>query len=113
MKNIALKNDDVERYLNIKTNNSKFYLRIYSDEEIKMFERLYDNLIELRDIFEGPTVGDVTLPKFKGLTQKFTRAVNNYNEYVPEEFKRKFGFDVEKLEKKILCLQKEFIKDLY
>jgi len=113
MKDIALKTNDVKRYLKIKTNNAKFYLRIYNDEEIKMFERLYGNLIEIREIFEEPTIGDVTLPKFKGLTQKVTRAVYNYNKCVPEEFKRKFGFDVEKLEKKILCLQKEFIKDLF
>ncbi len=118
MKDIALKSNyfrDMLKELGIDEGAFKphirFYLRIYSDEELKMFRRLYDNLTELMETFENPTVGDVSLPRFKGLMQKAKRAIYNYEKDVPEEFKRKFSFDVNKLEEIILSLQEEFIKD--
>ena len=85
------------------------YLKIYMDEEIKSFERFYNHLIEVSEIFNNPTVGDVKQKRFNELIKKYEKARENYLKYVPEEFRNKFNFDINKLEEMISSLEKEYI----
>ncbi|MDD5015374.1 MAG: hypothetical protein PHW73_09830 [Atribacterota bacterium] len=94
----------------LKTDNIRFYLTIYSDEELRGFERIYNCLNKLMERVEHPIIRDVTLRGFRELSYEVKRAVEYYNKYIPEEFKEKFKFDVSKLEEKLLSLQKEFVK---
>jgi len=119
MKEIPLNIKEVNQLfkkLNIEKRYYKFshqpHLMIYQDGEIKSFERFYNTLLELSEIFNDLTVRDVKIIRFNELVKKSQRAINDYLKYVPEEFKNKFDFDVENLEEKISYLRKEFVKDL-
>ena len=86
--------------------------KLYTDGELKMFERIYDDLSELKKTFEEDlTVKDMKIPRFKELVQRTKRVVKRYEKYVPEEFRKKFYIDIGKLEETINELQKEFYKD--
>lgn len=88
--------------------SQSFILKKYDDETLIKFKRLYDELNELVDIFKNPTVGDVTMPKFEFLLKKTERALERYESLVPKEFREKLDFNKDKLEERILSLQKEF-----
>ncbi len=83
-----------------------FILRKYDDEILKKFKRMHDCLNELMDIFENPTIGDVTMPGFELLLQKTNKALERYERFVPEEFREKLCFDKNKLEDLILSIKK-------
>jgi bifunctional DNA-binding transcriptional regulator/antitoxin component of YhaV-PrlF toxin-antitoxin module len=87
-------------------------LKKYDDESLIKFKKLYDELDELMHIFENPTVGDVTMPKFRFLLKKTERAVERYETLVPKEFREKLNFNKDKLEEIILSLEREFSPNL-
>ena len=88
----------------------------YTEGEKQEFEQLYKKLVELYDksigIIENPTVGDVEPLKIKKLAEEVLGTIKEYREKVPNEFKKNVGLNINKLEKGILNLQKEFIKNL-
>jgi len=88
---------------------------IYSNEQIKEFEQFYGRLLELHDevmwVVKNPTVGDVGSISIKKLAEKVLGTIKKYKEKVPEEFREKFSLDLNKLEKEVLNLQEDFIKN--
>ena len=83
----------------------------YSERELKEFEQLYGKLLEVYDemigIIENPTVGDLKSLKIK----EVLGTIKKYKEKVPAKLREKFSLDLNKLEKGLLDLQKDFIKD--
>ncbi len=83
----------------------------YSERELKEFEQLYGRLLEVYDemigIIENPTVGDLEALKIKEVLE----TIKEYKEKVPAKLREKFSLNINKLERGLLDLQKDFINN--
>ncbi|MBL7148414.1 MAG: hypothetical protein ISS82_06310 [Nanoarchaeota archaeon] len=85
-------------------------MEMWGDKKLKEYEQEYEKLKEKVEREIGDlTVGDVQPYPIKKIVQKVLKARDAYNKKVPEEFRE--DDYIEGLEKRILNLQEDFIKD--
>lgn len=84
-------------------------MEMYSNEQIKEFGQEYEKLESIEKEIDNLNIGDLKPYKIKRIVQKTLKTINEYKEKVPKEFRK--TSEVNKLEEKILNLQKDFAKD--